>query len=282
MALDVPKRNGSIIEISVQTEYGPPLNLGATNNSGMQGFRDRLRTAISRSRYNANIQALSISAGMGKSTLYNIINNDNLDRSTQGPGFFAIARAAALGGFSLDYLAGTGPWRDLETAETPNPSNNAALRAHAEAALTAQDLFGRSRPTVDGLQRLHAKSGGRIEAFTPYLDYCDLYLAPTPEEANIRVHRVGKLSLAAVTMGEPSVETLQTALDRVDDAPLRAQWVKDYAFAAQRGTLGSIEELDHKMDNRPIKVKMQYLRLLLRLENAEGDVVILNYSSLVV
>jgi len=214
--------------------------------------------------------------------LYNIINNEALDQSAQGPGFFAMARAATLGDFSLDYLAGVGPWRDLHTTETPDLSSNAALKEHAEYAIEAQDLSGRARPTVDGLQRLHAKSGGRIEAFNPYLDFCDLYIAPNSTDKNIQVHHVGKLSLAAVTMGEPSVETLQTALDSARDEVLRAKWVEDYALAAERGVFGSVERLDHQMENRPVRVTMQYLRLLLRLENAAGDVFVLNYSSLVV
>lgn len=243
----------------------------------MKGFRERLSAVISASdSYRDDVWKLSTDAGLGRKTVYNILHDPKLDISTKGPGIFGMARVARLLGTTLDHLAGNAP-------PITSGGRASSLLEHAAQTIAAQASPERAEElTSDRLLRLHAKSGGRIEAFSPFLSRCDQYHQPTPSDEFTRVKEVGEKSLSAITMGSSDVQTLQDALTHMQDKELQIRVLNDYRQAAQRGTLATLESLDIPMPNKPVKVKMDFVRTLLSVRDADGNNTILNFSFLVV
>lgn len=246
----------------------------------MKGFRDRLRAAIEHSAYKEDIWGLSTDAGLGRKTIYNTINDKKLDDSQTGPGLFGMARIASLLGTSLDHLAGIAPPVSRH-AEDPT-SNYAPIIDHARGTLAGQHTQAGSPPSADGLLRIHAKSGGMLAAFNEHLDYCDQYAPCTPKTLGLKALAVGKKSLSAITMGLPSLELLQTALDTVPDQELKSQWVAAYAATIEHGPKATIETLNVQMPNHPVRVKMEFIRTLLPVRDDQGLTRILNFSLLII
>ncbi len=245
----------------------------------MIGFRGRLERAISgNSEYKNNVWKLSEDAGLGTKTVYNILNDDRLDTSKTGPGFFGISRVANLLGVSLDGLAGM----SQHSISTPDNNLQTALSQHALETIASQMNDGSDNLSADFLLRIYAKSGGRIEAFSKYFDRCDQYLPPAMEDHYSRVKIVGTKSLSAITMGTPSQPLLQEALKNMGDKDLQARVIQDYRNAMQRGTLVTVETLDIQMPNHPVRVKMDFIRVLLAVKDAASNQTLLNFSLLVV
>ncbi|MBO9451466.1 hypothetical protein J7426_14425 [Tropicibacter sp. R16_0] len=245
----------------------------------MRGFRDRLRSAISNSEFYAdNVFKLSKDAGLGEKTVYNILRDDALDISKTGPGIFGLARVSRLLNVSLDYLAGNSApaIREAEPGEMSNLSD------HVRNNMSAQSLEARKGPSSDILLRTYVKSGGRIEAFTQWMECCDQYEVPGIDSEGIKVIRVGQKSLSALTMGESSTSLLQAALDDVPAPDLQESWLKAYRTAGEDGTLTTLETLDVQMPNHPVRVKMDFIRTLLRVADKDNKASILNFSFLVV
>jgi hypothetical protein len=243
----------------------------------MRGFRKRLGTAIQSSeQYRDKIWALSVDAGLGKKTLYNTLNDEGLDVSQTGPGMFGMARVARLLGVSLDYLAGNAPPTNIER----DRESSQALVQHITNALHSQASLPNVRVSADGLLRLYAKSGGKLEGFHQVMDQCDQYTAPEIREDHLTVIAVGSRSLSAITMGTNDRHLLQQALITVSDEPLKKRWLQDYRQANERGYLVTIEELNVQMPNHPVLVKMEFLRVLIAVDDHGGKRTILNFSLL--
>jgi len=247
----------------------------------MLGFRNRLRAAISASdSYKNDVWRLSTDAGLGRKTVYNILNDCKLDSTQKGPGLFGMARVAELLNTSLDHLAGIAPPAAI-TASKGKATNS--LLEHATETLNAQSAPKRNDElSADRLLRIHAKSGGRIEAFEAYLHRCDQYHPPKKNDSFTKVKAVGEKSLAAITMGSPNTHILQEALEHMQDKELQAKVLDDYRRTIENGTFVSLEALDIPMPNRPVKVKMEFIRVLLSVHDAEGDHTLLNFSFLVI
>ncbi|APG45675.1 hypothetical protein D1822_10970 [Phaeobacter inhibens] len=245
----------------------------------MHGFRERLSEAVKNSPYGDDIWGLSTAAGLGKKTLYNIINDKKLDISKTGPGLFGMSRVASLLGTTLDHLAGIAP--PVRRLSTQLDSADQLL-SHASATLIAQHSQSNGTPTIDSLMRTHLKSGGVLEGFTETLAYCDQYAPCAPDASSLEVIEVGAKSLAAITMGQPNARLLQTALDTVPDDELKRRWVSAYASTSINGPLVSLETLDVQMPNHPVRVKMEFIRGLFPVRSDTLGRRILNYSLLIV
>ncbi|SMP32030.1 hypothetical protein [Shimia sagamensis] len=245
----------------------------------MKGFRAALGDAISCSEeYKNDVYRFSEDAGLGRKTIYNILRDTRLDESKTGPGIFGMARAAALLNTTLDALTTE---RKLPKVETATKSIK-PLATHTLETLISQVEADENRLSVDALLRTYAKSGGRIEAFVPWLDRCDQYHPPNARSKRLECKEVGQQSLAAITMRCADKDVLQEAVDTLEDRELADKWRRDYAKASKLGTLTTIENLSIQMPNQPVKVRMEFLRCLLHVEDAEGTKTILNFSLLIV
>lgn len=130
----------------------------------MQGFRARLSDAVSNSPIYCNdIWKLSRDAGLADETLYSIIHNQDLDRSSIAPDLFTIARVAALLDVSMDYLI------DNEFEKYSPKDNFDADASHILASLNSQVLEGASPLSTDKLLRTYKKCDGKMAGFTKLL-----------------------------------------------------------------------------------------------------------------
>ena len=239
----------------------------------MQGFRERLSDAVSNSPIYCNdIWKLSRDAGLADETLYSIIHNQDLDRSSIGPDLFTIARVAALLDVSMDYLI------DNEFEKYSPKDNFDAGASHILASLNSQVLEGASPLSTDKLLRTYKKCDGKMAGFTKLLPYCDQYKVPEPNEDHLVVKSIGKQSLSAITMGSAEISILQDTLDKFRDSNIKKDWMSGYKLAAQHNTHISIEELDVQMPNQPIHIKLDYIRCLLRVSDPD---LLLNFSILI-
>lgn len=242
-------------------------------------FRERLFDALqTHPEYRGNTSALARDAGMGRTSISNMLNDERVANSRTGPGLFNMARVAGLLGVSLDHLAGL----DDGTLVAADRGGRMPLATHLIEAIAAQVPMTRERPSTDALLRLHFKSGGRIEAFENILEHCDQYYPPKPTDTSLRVKHVGRRSLSALTMGEPSVALLQGALDKAQDDELRENWLRDYTSAANGTPQSTLESLDVQMENHPIRVKMDFIRTLLGVRNQAGETTVLNFCQIIV
>lgn len=245
----------------------------------MKGFRARLAWAFDNSNF-ADKREFSTVAGMGEKTFYNILSDERLDTSQTGPGFFAMARCASLLGVSLDFLAGTAP--PPNSNKLTSDSQLHSMLQHVVATSPAQEVVEGSPPSVDAILRLHHRSGGVLAGLSPVIEFCDQYAIPKNGDETFKVISVGSKSLAALTMGKKCPETLQNALNTVDNAKFRQNLLQDYRLAAARGSLCSIEALNIQMPNMPVRVKMDYVRALLCVTGADDQRSIVNFSTLIV
>lgn len=229
--------------------------MGFSHQTQPTGFRKRLETAVQ--NYPGNIPQLSKEASVGPSTIYDLLKNQRFDHSKTGPGIFLMARISKLCGVSLDYLAGLGP---------------PPMRAE----------YTNGPVTADRLLRTHFESGADYEAFLPYLELCDEYEPCAATDTKITPLRLGSSSLAAMTFGNGDLDTLRATIEHVDNPALKMKWVKDYANATQAGFLVSYETINFKLPTQPKIAKMDYIRTLLCVGDAQGDRRILNFCTAIV
>lgn len=244
----------------------------------MNDFRNRLRAAVDKSKYRNSLRTLSIDAGLGERTIANMLANESIDHSKSGPGLFTMATIAELLDISLDWLSGG---KDSSRALTAGDIEFALSIERFASSSSGQFTQGNQPPTPQAMQRLFVRSGGRIEAFEKVLKYCDRYNAIAPGAECVSVKDVGTESLAATTMGTPDPAVLQVALSSVADDKLRTKLVYDHLDVQRRGCLSTVERLDIQMPNRPVLVRMDYIRVLLYVTDTDGNSEILSYSSLI-
>lgn len=240
----------------------------------MNGFRQRLTSAIEASPiYRSNITKLAADAGLGQKTIYNMLNDPKMDCSEKGPGIFAMQRVATLLETSLDHLTSASPL-------IASPRQASALSDHIAEGLKAQTFESINTINADYLLRLYAKSGARIEAFEGTLTKADQYERQRSKDAVPTVKSVGKTSLSAITMGTSDASILQAALDHTEPE-LQQELAADYFDATERGSLVTVQSLDVQMPNRPVRVRMDFIRLLFLLADKDENETLVNYSILI-
>ena len=245
----------------------------------MHAFRPNLSALIqAHPLYRGNLSLLSKDANLGRKYLSNLLNNDAVDRSAVGPGMFAMKRIAECLSVSLDTLA----LRDGEELARVNNAYNSRLTDaidHSITAANAQMTERGAAPTASSLLRRHVRGGGRIEAFDDILQYCDVYWAPDSKDSEVRIKSVGEFSLASMTMGTANADVLSTALNKT---PALAQKVNgDHLRAIECGPYTSAEYLDNQMPNRPVRVRIDYLRTILPVTDADGQLFVITHATLI-
>ena len=230
-------------------------------------FKARLTNAFDRSEFDS-MRALSLASGLSESRIHKMLTGQ-FDHSKDGPGFFTIIRICKQLGITPDHLAGIDRWQEHSPQTTLNALN--LLQTVSQS---------HSPPSVSELVRRYIRSGQRIEAFEDLLDYCDVYEAPDDETRTVTVRSVGEKSLAALRMKENSVTVLQTAYDSATPE-FREQIFASHQKAVKNGMTVEADVIDERMNNRPIHVKIEYLRVALSLTDADGRSCLLIYCELI-
>ena len=232
-----------------------------------RNFRERFVRAFEASSFNSQ-RALSIASGWSESRINRIITGQ-FDNSKDGPGFFGLIRACEQLGVTPDFLAGINKFQ----------KNDASMALNAASFLesVSQDM---STPSIKSLIRTYVRSGHRLEAFRKFKPYCDIYDVPNDTDRKVRVLEVGERSLAALRMGEASELVLQEAYNTASEA-FQEQIYLSHRRAFDLGMTVEPDTIDQRMENRPVHVKIDYIRVAMRLHDATGAERILIYCELI-
>ncbi len=231
------------------------------------GFRERLTKAFEASDFQSH-RSLSHAAGWSESRINRIITGQ-FDNSKDGPGFFGLVKICQVLHVTTDYLAGVEKW----SKSNPTTTLNAVNFLDSIAA-------GHSPPTIKSLMHAYVRSGHRLEAFSSFMDYCDVYGLPTSEDRRVTVHSVGKKSLSALRMGENNHVILQDAYDQASPE-FQEQIFSSHLRAYQAGITVEPDSIDQVMENRPVHVKIDYIRVAMRLKDASGQEYIVIFCELI-
>ncbi|WP_413219110.1 hypothetical protein [Tritonibacter mobilis] len=231
-------------------------------------FRKRLETAFQSSKYRSH-RALSLEVDGWSETRVNRILSGQFDESKDGPGFFGIVQVCEKLGITPNYLAGVTNWKQPDDATQMN-------------AVSYLEAFkqGHEAPTVEAMSRAYMRSGARIEAFEPFSDYFDVYEAPDFENQKVTALRVGKKSLAAMRMGVANHVVMQEAYDLAPPA-FQQQIFEAHKRAFEAGMTVELDAIDERMENRPVHVKIDYLRVAMKVTDAKNQPYILVYCQLI-
>ncbi|MBY6055407.1 hypothetical protein [Leisingera daeponensis] len=231
------------------------------------GFRKRFEAAYEASAYTSHRQ-LSIDVGWSEARASRIVGG-HFDNSRDGPGFFGIVRACEKLGITPDYLAGISKWRE--------PGEAAQL--NALTFLQAMEQMHKA-PDVEAMSRAYMRSGARLEGFDEFRDYFDLYEAPDMEAGVVKAVHVGAKSLSAMRMGVANHIVLQEAYDRAP-AEFQKRIFEAQKRACEAGMTIELDSIDERMANRPVHVKIDYLRVAMKVTDANEKPHVLIYCQLI-
>lgn len=236
-------------------------------------FRKRFSRAYEASNFES-YRSLSLASGWSESRIQRIMKGQ-FDDSKDGPGFFGITRVCHQLKITPDYLAGIHRWREAGADQID--SKTATLNASQFLQVIAED---HQPPTVKQLVHAHTRSGARIEAFKSHLDYCDIYDLPNHDEQSINIRAVGAKSLSALRMGEANPLLLQDAVNAASDT-LRKRMYDHHMRTLEHGITIEIDSINEAMSNHPIHVKIDYLRVSMRVKDHQGKESILIFCELI-
>lgn len=191
-----------------------------------------------------------------------------------------VLTAAALAqefGVSLNYLVGMDDYFSVEA------SLKNALSQKMESALT--EVAESIRRDIDtGLNagavvRWWLSVNGRIDRIENMGRQFDVYKVPEPGDVHVKPLRMGGDSLAASVLGQPDRDRLERSIKSFPDEANKKLLIH-YDAAAQDGIAVSIEEMDVGVPELKDRVKLKYLRVLLKVHDPMGGEYILNFSEL--
>ena len=236
-------------------------------------FRHRFQKAFEASDF-SSYRSLSLATGWSESRIQRIITGQ-FDDSKDGPGFFGISRVCQHLNITPDYLAGVHRWEFAKEGSQPTAADT--LNASMLLQLVEEK---HQPPSVKQLTRTYVRSGGRIEAFSKFLDYCDIYDIPDHGNRLIKIRTVGPKSLAALGMGEANALLLQEAFDAATPE-LKEHFYDLHCRTIDAGILIGPDTIDEKMTNHPVHVKIDYLRISIKVTDLNGAESILVFCDLI-
>ncbi|MGR3813429.1 MAG: hypothetical protein ACU0AU_05005 [Cognatishimia activa] len=230
-------------------------------------FRERLEEAFKDSPFTSYRQ-LSVASDLSVSRIHRLLSGQH-DNSKDGPGFFSVIRICENLGITPDFLAGISEkWKNATPGQTME-------------AITLIDSLTKSfdRPTTKELARLYMRSGQRIEAFEQYMDYFDVYEALDFESRRVKIRSVGDKSLSTIRMGKSSEVILQDAYDNASPE-FQEKIFAGHERGWNSGFLCEVDSINERVPNRPVHVKIDFLRVAMRVTDAEGSETLLIFCEL--
>lgn len=239
-------------------------------------FFDRLRKAIDASlKFHGSTDKAARAGGRSGHYLSMV-----LEERTE-PGFFFVAQLARELGVSMNYLAGV----------TNEPFDITSLMPGVEGEDTVLGFFDQissklrhaalkrgDEPSFHDVLRLWHQNNKKLSAYNSIIEWFDIYEAPSEHDTGLHAERMGAQSLAARTLGKADLSALQFALDHVKDDGLTAGLLNSYKQAAKGDPILTEEILNVHAPGHDAQIELEYLRLLIRVEDDTGRPFILNYS----
>ena len=220
---------------------------------------------------NSDRRELAKASNIGYSTLSSILTSDSLDHSSSGPGIHTMARLCCelrvpLSDFTRQANAPQSV-RAVDPLEKP-----LGIKVNQE------EIAGLPWLSTSVAARLFVKGGGRREAFSSIIEYSDEYEPPRADDKSLKVVRMGRKSLAAMTLGTHSIRALQNALTNIEDLELKKRWLSEYRQAIQAGQFHFVDALNHTLPKTGKKVRLDFFKALYTVSDAQGRKTILNFS----
>lgn len=238
----------------------------------MQDFHQRLKALIRDSGY--DYKSLSLEIGQGERYISNLL------ATKSDPGYSSVVKICSALGITPNQIAGLSDQITIAGGET----DNRIVTAQAERILTAvtreahRKLNQRgARPLLDDVLTWWHQQGGKLSNFDALSEHVDLYKAPDDRSHLPEPYKIGPQSLATQSFGIQSAEHLRylfTTFDKKLSDSVRLAHVE-----ATRGDPQlSIQEIDVMLPGHSFPLRFTYKRLLLPVEDAEGNKYVLNYS----
>lgn len=235
-------------------------------------FHERLKTLIKDSPY--DYKSLSLQIGQGERYISNMLS------SKSDPGYSSVIKICSALGITPNQIAGLNDQITLAGGEI----DNRIVTAQAERILTAvtreahRKLSTRgARPLLDDVLTWWHQQGGVLSNFDTLSEHVDLYLAPGPDSRLPEPYKIGAQSLATQSFGIQTAEHLRYLFTTFDEN--LSESVRLAHVEATRGDPQlSIQEIDVMLPGHSFPLRFTYKRLLLPVQDTEGNQYILNYS----
>ena len=191
--------------------------------------------------------------------------------------FETVQRISVVTDTSLDWFT-TSDSPSLLTTRDVTPLSDAIFD---QLVQTTKLRHAKDEKKLDAhsLTLIYFRSGGLISALEPFIEQVDLYCAPQAMDSRLKVYRMGKESLASKTLQRTDPEQLQKSLDAAPEQ-LKFRFLTDYRRAATGEFIYSIETLNAFAADHKERIRLDYLRLLIRFESEEDGPLIVNLSEL--
>ncbi|WP_135505287.1 helix-turn-helix domain-containing protein [Roseovarius aestuariivivens] len=238
----------------------------------MQDFHQRLKAFIQESPY--DYKSLSLEIGQGERYISNLLSTKS------DPGYSSVVKICSALGITPNQIAGLNDQISLAGGEI----DNRIVTAQAERILTAvtreahRKLNQRgARPLLDDVLTWWHQQRGKLANFDALSEHVDLYRAPEPDSRLPEPFKIGAQSLAAQSFGIQTAEHLQY-LFTTFDGKLTESVRLAHVEASHGDPQLSIQEIDVMLPGHSFPLRFTYKRLLLPVEDADGNKYVLNYS----
>lgn len=222
-------------------------------NSRSLAFRNNFINEFEKSEF-TSLRGLSLAAGVSASRAQKIVSGD-FDGSPVGPGIFQVDSFCQQLGC------------------TPND-----LLGYASTVDNQDPLTRGGEPTIERLVSCYVSSGGHINGFSEYLNFCQIY--NEPEDHMINLYSNGPLSLASRASGSTDLHFLQSSFFGFS-AETRSQIFHGQRTAWERGMGIEATYLNHNMPEQGRRARFDFLRAAFRVTMADKTEKLLVYCTLI-
>lgn len=238
----------------------------------MQDFHQRLKTYIQDSPF--DYKSLSLEIGQGERYISNLLSTKS------DPGYSSVIKICSALGITPNQIAGLHDQISIAGGDV----DNRIVTAQAERILTAvtreahRKLNQRgARPLLDDVLTWWHQQGGKLSNFDALSEHVDLYKSPDDGSLLPEPYKIGAQSLATQSFGIQSAEHLRylfTTFDKNLSESVRLAHVE----ASHGDPQLSIQEIDVMLPGHSFPLRFTYKRLLLPVEDMNGNKYVLNYS----
>ena len=238
----------------------------------MQDFHQRLKAFIKDSPF--DYKSLSLEIGQGERYISNLLS------SKSDPGYSSIIKICSALGTTPNQIAGLND----EISLVGGDADAAIISAQAERILTAvtreaqRKLTQRGvRPLLDDVLTWWHQQDGKLRNFDALSEHVDLYRAPDDDFTSPDPYQIGQRSLVAQCFGVQNADHLRYLFSTFDES--LSESVRLAHVEASRGQPQlSVQQIDVMLPGHSFPLRFTYKRLLLPVEDMDGNKYVLNYS----
>lgn len=216
-------------------------------------FRNNFLRQFERSDF-SSFREFSLASGVSHARAQKIANGE-FDHSDIGPGVFVVDRMCRVLDCTPNDLLGYDSTPKQPSAQARN-----------------------GEPSIKKLVQCYVRSGGHINGFTDYLNFCQIY--DEPKDGRIFLRMSGQLSLASRVAGTTDINYLQAQFFEFDEEHQQEVYAGQRA-AWENGIGMDAPFLNHRMKERGRQARFDYSRVCFRVTMADGSDALIIYCDLI-